>query len=195
MSFYQTSQWIELRYKILRKYGFTCQACGSPAEPGNPVHVDHIKPRSKYPELELCEDNLQVLCKACNLGKSNRYEDRFIQRDISFTEIDFDAAIRARDFAADIAKSFTDKALLAAALIHHLKTNRDLLISSRGFAVFTSAYSMIRGTEWESALSDKGRESKSFPALMDAAHKLDQFTIDQVNVCFDTLTTEEPRVG
>lgn len=28
-----------------------------------------MKPRSKYPELALDPDNLQVLCKACNLGK------------------------------------------------------------------------------------------------------------------------------
>ena len=37
------------------------------------LHVDHIKPRSKYPELALDPNNLQVLCKDCNLGKSNLY--------------------------------------------------------------------------------------------------------------------------
>src|SRR5262249_39926358 len=30
---------------------------------------DHIKPRSKFPELELELGNLQVLCADCNLGK------------------------------------------------------------------------------------------------------------------------------
>jgi 5-methylcytosine-specific restriction endonuclease McrA len=35
------------------------------------MHVDHIKPRSKYPHLALRESNLQVLCEACNLGKGN----------------------------------------------------------------------------------------------------------------------------
>jgi 5-methylcytosine-specific restriction endonuclease McrA len=38
------------------------------------MHVDHIKPRSKYPALELAEDNLQVLCELCNIGKSNTNE-------------------------------------------------------------------------------------------------------------------------
>lgn len=33
------------------------------------MHVDHIKPRSKYPALELVLSNLQVLCEDCNLGK------------------------------------------------------------------------------------------------------------------------------
>ena len=41
---------------------------------GAKMHVDHIKPRSKYPRLELDFDNLQVLCEDCNLGKSNRYK-------------------------------------------------------------------------------------------------------------------------
>ncbi len=28
-----------------------------------------MKPRSKYPELALDPENLQVLCRACNMGK------------------------------------------------------------------------------------------------------------------------------
>lgn len=41
------------------------------------MQVDHIQPLSKYPELALVEDNLQVLCKDCNMGKSNQYADDF----------------------------------------------------------------------------------------------------------------------
>lgn len=33
------------------------------------IHVDHIKPRSIFPSLELDISNLQILCEACNLGK------------------------------------------------------------------------------------------------------------------------------
>jgi len=40
-------------------------------ETSRQIHVDHIKPRSKFPELELVFDNLQVLCDDCNIGKSN----------------------------------------------------------------------------------------------------------------------------
>jgi len=35
------------------------------------MHIDHIKPRSKYPELTFVFENLQVLCEDCNVGKSN----------------------------------------------------------------------------------------------------------------------------
>jgi 5-methylcytosine-specific restriction endonuclease McrA len=46
----------------------------SPKVHGIVIHIDHILPRSKYPELSLVFDNLQVLCESCNLGKSNKDE-------------------------------------------------------------------------------------------------------------------------
>lgn len=69
VDFYRTREWAELRYKTLVKYGKVCQCCGADKVV---LHVDHIKPRSKYPHLELDIDNLQVLCETCNVGKSNK---------------------------------------------------------------------------------------------------------------------------
>lgn len=66
--FYDTIQWQKLRYKAIKLYGKTCHCCGASEVE---IHVDHIKPRSKYPQLELEINNLQILCRACNLGKSN----------------------------------------------------------------------------------------------------------------------------
>lgn len=74
--FYKSQKWRDLRYRVLSKYGHKCQLCGA-TKNQHTLHVDHIKPRSKYPELELDFDNLQVLCEVCNMGKSNRYEDDF----------------------------------------------------------------------------------------------------------------------
>ena len=69
--FYMSDEWRSLRYKALVKFGRQCQCCG--AKPPNVVlHVDHIKPRSKFPNLALRLDNLQILCEDCNLGKRNR---------------------------------------------------------------------------------------------------------------------------
>lgn len=72
--FYYGNGWRELRYRVLKKYGATCMVCNRDRTHGIVIHVDHIKPRSKFPELELDESNLQVLCEDCNLGKSNRDE-------------------------------------------------------------------------------------------------------------------------
>ena len=68
-SFYESEQWRVLRYQALKNCGAACQLCGATKEKGAVLHVDHIKPRSKYPDLALTLDNLQVLCKDCNLGK------------------------------------------------------------------------------------------------------------------------------
>ena len=46
-------------------------SCGrNPKEHSISIQVDHIKPRIKYPNLELDEANLQILCADCNQGKS-----------------------------------------------------------------------------------------------------------------------------
>lgn len=66
--FYDSQEWRELRYRVIKFYGRQCMLCHTK---DGEIHVDHIKPRSKYPHLELVFDNLQVLCKDCNLGKQN----------------------------------------------------------------------------------------------------------------------------
>jgi 5-methylcytosine-specific restriction endonuclease McrA len=67
-SFYSSPEWLRVRYLAIIRHGKLCGACGAV---GGIMHVDHIKPRSKYPELALDINNLQVLCEPCNLGKSN----------------------------------------------------------------------------------------------------------------------------
>ena len=71
--FYGTPRWRALRYRVLREEGRRCFCCGASGKDIE-VHVDHIKPRSLFPELEWERSNLQVLCKDCNLGKSNTDE-------------------------------------------------------------------------------------------------------------------------
>jgi 5-methylcytosine-specific restriction endonuclease McrA len=66
--FYDSEEWLLMRHKIFRFYGRKCMKCN--VKTGT-IHVDHIKPRSKFKELELEPSNLQVLCKICNEKKSN----------------------------------------------------------------------------------------------------------------------------
>lgn len=65
-AFYKTKEWRVLRYKAILKYGRKCMACGDET---STIHVDHIKPRYSFPDLELDINNLQILCEDCNMGK------------------------------------------------------------------------------------------------------------------------------
>lgn len=67
--FYDSWEWKTLRYKVIKKYGARCMLCGRTPADGVKICVDHIKPRALFPELELDENNLQVLCNDCNMGK------------------------------------------------------------------------------------------------------------------------------
>lgn len=70
-TFYDSPEWLRLRYRVLKKQGGCCKLCGHRGSYQNPIQVDHIKPISTHPHLSLVERNLQVLCRRCNLGKSN----------------------------------------------------------------------------------------------------------------------------
>lgn len=74
--FYKSREWRELRFDALAKYGHKCVSCGASPSTGAILHVDHIKPRSRFPDLQLDINNLQILCDDCNIGKSNRYSTR-----------------------------------------------------------------------------------------------------------------------
>jgi 5-methylcytosine-specific restriction endonuclease McrA len=74
--FYTTRLWRDLRYDVLRENAAKqpdgrphCELCAAGAKAGRPLHVDHIRPRSFFPWLELDKSNLQVLCDDCNIGK------------------------------------------------------------------------------------------------------------------------------
>lgn len=77
-AFYRSRAWRQLRLKAFARYGRKCACCGAR---NTELHVDHIKPRSKFPKLALDIRNLQILCRDCNLGKSNVLEADFRGRD------------------------------------------------------------------------------------------------------------------
>jgi 5-methylcytosine-specific restriction endonuclease McrA len=62
-------RWQRLRRQVFDAYGKKCMKCGNCDE----LHVDHIKPKSKFPKLAYRFSNMQVLCKTCNELKSNKH--------------------------------------------------------------------------------------------------------------------------
>lgn len=71
-TFYASKEWRKLRYQAFKRYGNTCCVCGRGPKNGLVMHVDHIKPRSYYPQLALEITNLQIMCEECNVSKSNK---------------------------------------------------------------------------------------------------------------------------
>jgi hypothetical protein len=68
--FYRSTNWITIRNRVLNTHPNFCVKCKTNED----LTVDHIQPRSKYPELALEISNTQILCRSCNSSKGNRIE-------------------------------------------------------------------------------------------------------------------------
>lgn len=75
-SFLESVDWKLLRERVFHYYGKVCMKCGTK----KCLNIDHIKPRSKYPELIMEFNNLQVLCWPCNRKKNFRDETDYRER-------------------------------------------------------------------------------------------------------------------
>ncbi len=58
----RSGAWEKLRNDIVKKHPW-CMICGK----NKSLQLHHIRPFHLYPELELTEDNLRVLCQSCHL--------------------------------------------------------------------------------------------------------------------------------
>jgi hypothetical protein len=67
---YRTSLPPKLRFDVLERDGFRCKICGSSADDGSILHVDHIVSIKNNGSNDI--ENLQTLCDVCNFGKGGR---------------------------------------------------------------------------------------------------------------------------
>jgi hypothetical protein len=61
-----------VRFQVFKRDNYACQMCGASAADGVKLEIDHIIPVSKGGQND--EDNLQVLCRDCNIGKSDSFQ-------------------------------------------------------------------------------------------------------------------------
>jgi 5-methylcytosine-specific restriction endonuclease McrA len=61
------------KQRVFARDGRICRYCGTDEEP---LHIDHIISRKRGGTHDL--ENLQVLCKSCNLRKSSKEEGVFL---------------------------------------------------------------------------------------------------------------------
>ena len=71
-AFYASPEWKLLRDEVIKEQGRICRLCRTAIDSDADVTVDHVRPRSKHPELALSKGNLQVLCRPCNSSKGDR---------------------------------------------------------------------------------------------------------------------------
>lgn len=77
-AFYSSSEWRLVREQVIQEQGRVCQECRRRITEDSDVTVDHIKPRSKFPQLALEKSNLQVSCRRCNSAKGATYNEASI---------------------------------------------------------------------------------------------------------------------
>jgi hypothetical protein len=83
IAFYSSPEWRLLREQVIKEQGRLCQECRCEVAEDYDLTVDHIKPRSKYPELALDKSNLQVLCRSCNSTKGATYNEASISTQLT----------------------------------------------------------------------------------------------------------------
>ncbi len=76
--FYSSPEWLKTRELVIKEEGHTCSECHKRINKKSDITVDHILPRSKYPDLALKRDNLRVLCRSCNSSKGDREESELL---------------------------------------------------------------------------------------------------------------------
>lgn len=82
-----------LRFEVMRRDGFTCRYCGTPApETGAGLTVDHVIPRSLGGTND--PSNLVAACQDCNAGKSSSSPDEVVVADVSADSLRWAAAMR-----------------------------------------------------------------------------------------------------
>ncbi|MGI9486842.1 MAG: HNH endonuclease [Geminicoccaceae bacterium] len=64
--------WRRVRLRALKRDGARCVGCGRGSSDGVTLEVDHIKPKSQYPNLMYDLANLQTLCYDCHRPKGTR---------------------------------------------------------------------------------------------------------------------------
>jgi len=69
--FYASAEWQILRKEIVEENKNVCQSCGKTIKKKFDITVDHVLPRSKFPQLSLEKSNLRILCRSCNSSKGD----------------------------------------------------------------------------------------------------------------------------
>ncbi|MGM0860681.1 MAG: HNH endonuclease [Bacillota bacterium] len=66
----------DIKAKLLEETRGKCAYCESKINHAAYLHIEHILPKTKFPELTYKWGNLTISCPKCNLNKGDYYEDK-----------------------------------------------------------------------------------------------------------------------
>ena len=154
-----------LRYEVLRRDGFQCQACGQKS-PEVELEVDHVRPVA-LGGLDIPE-NLQVLCRTCNRGKSATPADAAMVEEVRDRSEVF---LRARAKAVEIHRKERAR---AEAVIRTVKSYWNMHRFGRESIPQHEWEAAPKPDNWESTLREfllKGLTEEEALELVDLAAK------------------------
>ena len=81
-----TKEWNSLDHKLKKQivynlkemYGGKCAYCESNIGDNSYAHIDHFKPKSKFPLLIFEYNNMNYCCQICNTNKLEKYDSQMI---------------------------------------------------------------------------------------------------------------------
>ncbi len=63
---YGIAEWAEFRRQICERDGHKCRRCGKSTTRKRGMHIHHIRPVERYPELIMDESNAVLMCRRCH---------------------------------------------------------------------------------------------------------------------------------
>ena len=117
----------DIREALEEMYGGLCCYCESKTGIADFSHIEHRKPKNKYPKLTFDWDNLHLACPVCNRSKGTKWDDCYPILDSSQDKIPEHLSYR---IGGGGAKRWPESCR-GKTTIDHAKLNRQKLVDAR----------------------------------------------------------------
>ena len=129
----------DVRATLNTMYRGLCCYCESRIGVVASKHIEHRKPKKRFPESTFSWDNLHLCCPQCNQSKGNQWDATNEILD-SVTDVPISAHLKYSSLRTGLLyQACTDR---GAVTIQHVNLNRDCLLEARN-KVFFEAFSTL----------------------------------------------------
>ncbi len=114
----------EIKEALEEMYSGLCCFCESKIGISDYEHIEHLKPKSKFPELSFEWNNLNWCCSKCNIAKGTKWNETHLILDPSIDE--------PKEHFAFYQDTIIAKSDRGKTTIDHANLNRSKLVEARG---------------------------------------------------------------